>query len=29
MVRNITQLNELIDKIKVIEGVLDVKRFEE
>ncbi|MCX7877797.1 MAG: bifunctional (p)ppGpp synthetase/guanosine-3',5'-bis(diphosphate) 3'-pyrophosphohydrolase [Ignavibacteria bacterium] len=29
MVKNINHLNELINKIKTIEGVLDVKRFEE
>ena len=29
MVKNITHLNELIEKIKNIEGVFEVKRFEE
>ncbi len=29
MVRNITHLNELIDKLRRIEGVFEVKRFEE
>ncbi len=29
MVKNITHLNELIDKLRRIEGVFDVKRFEE
>lgn len=29
MVRNINHLNELINKIKTIDGVLEVKRFEE
>ena len=29
MVRNITHLNELMEKIKTVHGVFDVKRFEE